>query len=171
MFHRRLLRRPDGGVRVNLPHAERSLLMDMASTLRNVIADVDADTPHDDLTGRLFPRAYEDPLDQMQFAESMMAPLAESKRTLLDTFVETLHGGAVGDRRWRADLDPDQAAAWLAVLQDGRLVLSRAVGIETESDWERLEMEDDEAALVLAYLGELLNAMVMLLMGGLPDPA
>ncbi|CAN5478502.1 hypothetical protein BH23ACT9_BH23ACT9_30390 [soil metagenome] len=171
MLYRRLLRRPEGGVRVNLPLAERGLLIDMASTLRNVIEGVDADTPHDDVTGRLFPRAYEDPLEQMQYAESMMGPLAESKRTLLDTFVESLHSGDVTDRRWRADLDPDQAAAWLAVLQDGRLVLSRAVGIETEMDWERLETEDDEAALVLAYLGELLNSLVMLLMGGLQDPA
>ncbi len=57
------------------------------------------------------------------------------------------------------------------MLQDGRLVLSRAVGIETEEDWERLDALDDEAALVLGYLGDLLNSLVMLLMGGLPDPS
>ncbi|HUG83410.1 MAG TPA: DUF2017 family protein [Euzebya sp.] len=170
MLYRRLVRRPEGGVRVTLPTVERSLLIDMASTLRSVVSDVDADTPHDDVTGRLFPRAYEDPLEQMQYAESMMGPLAESKRTLLDTFVESLFGGDLDDRRWRTDLDDAQTSAWLAVLQDGRLVLSRAVGIETEEDWERLHHTDDEAALVLDYLGELLNTLVMLLMGTLPDP-
>lgn len=170
MLFRRLVRRPEGGVRVTLPTVERSLLIDMAATLRTVVSDVDADTPHDEVTGRLFPRAYEDPLDQMQYAESMMGPLAESKRTLLDTFVESLHTGDATDLRWRTDLDDEQTAAWMAVLQDGRLVLSRAVGIETEEDWELLHETDEEAALVLDYLADLLNGLVMLLMGGLPDP-
>lgn len=167
---RRLVRRADGSVRVTLPTAERSLLIDMASTLRSVVSDVDADTPHDDVTARLFPRAYEDPLDQMEYAEAMMGPLAESKRTLLDTFVDSLFTGDLRERRWRTDLDDEQTTAWLTVLQDGRLVLSRAVGIQTEADWERLESLDDEAALVLGYLGDLLNSLVMLLMGSLPDP-
>lgn len=170
MLFRRLVRRPEGGVRVTLPAVERSLLLDMASTLRTVVADVHPDTPPDDVTARLFPRAYEDPLEQMEYAEAMMSQLAESKRTMLDTFVDSLHAGDLRDRRWRTDLDDEQTTAWMTVLQDGRLVLSRAVGIETEADWERLETEDDEAALVLAYLGELLNGLIELLMGGLPDP-
>jgi hypothetical protein len=169
MLFRRLARRPEGGVRVTLPPVERMLLLDMASTLRTVVEDVDPDTPPDDVTARLFPRAYEDPLEQMEYADSMMAQLAESKRTLLDTFVDSLHGGQLTDRRWRTDLDDEQTTAWLTILQDGRLVLSRAVGIEVEADWERLEEEDDEAALVLAYLGDLLNSLVMLLMGALPE--
>lgn len=166
---RRLVRRPDGGVRVTLPVVERALLIDVASTLRTVVSDVDADTPQDDVTSRLFPRAYEDPLDQMQYADAMMGPLAESKRTLLDTFVDSLFTGELRERRWRTDLDEEQTTAWLTVLQDGRLVLSRAVGIRTEADWEGLESQNDEAALVLGYLGELLNGLVMLLMGSLPD--
>jgi hypothetical protein len=169
MMFRRLVRRPEGGVRVTLPAVERSLLLDVATTLRTVIADVGPDTPHDEITGRLFPRAYEDPLDQMQFAESMMGPLAESKRTLLDTFVESLLGGDVRQTRWRADLDDEQTTAWLTVLQDGRLVLAKAVGIETEQDWDDMDIDTDEGALVLAYLGELLNGLVELLMEGLPD--
>ncbi len=169
VLYRRLIRRSEGGVRVTLPSGERALLLDMAHTLRGVIADVDADTPPNDVTGRLFPRAYEDPLDEMAYADSMMGDLVEGKRTMLDTFEESLQTGDVREKRWRADLDGDQVAAWMAVLQDGRLVLSRAVGIETEEDWEALHESSDEMALVLGYLGELLNGLVMLVMGTLDE--
>ncbi len=49
------------------------------------------------------------------------------------------------------------------------MVLAEVVGIRTESDWDDLATEDDEAALVLAYLGELLVGLVTLLDGALPD--
>jgi hypothetical protein len=169
VLFRRLVRRSEGGVRVTLPTGERMLLLDMAATLRGVIEGVDADTPPTEVTGRLFPRAYEDPLEEMEFAEAMMAPLVEGKRTQLDTFEESLRGGDVRDRRWRADLDEAQVAAWIAVLQDGRLVLSRAVGIETEADWEELEAADDDLAVVLTYLGQVLDGLVVIAMGGLDD--
>lgn len=169
MLFRRLVRHPEGGVRVTLPAVERALLLDLAATIRGVIADVDADTPPDDLTGRLFPRAYADPLEQMEYADAMMEPLAEAKRTMLDTFEESLHTGKVTDKRWRADLDDEQAHAWVTVLQDGRQVLSRAVGIQTEADWDTVYDSQDHSAIVLGYLGDLLNALVILLMNGLPD--
>ncbi len=170
MLFRRLVKRSEGGVRVTLPAVERALLLDMAQTLRNVITDIDADTPPNAVTGRLFPRAYEDPLEEMEYADSMMAPLVEGKRTMLDTFEESLMSGDVREKRWRADLDESQVTAWMTVLQDGRLVLSRAVGIETEQDWEGLEDSEDDIAMVLGYLGDLLNGLVMMMMGSLPDP-
>lgn len=165
----RLVRHADGGVRVTLPTAERALLEDMVRTIREVIAGVDADTPHDEVVGRLFPRAYEDPLEQMEYADTAIDLLAEAKRTMLDTFEESLRAGAVRRDIWRIDLTEEQTAAWLAVLQDGRLVLAQIVGIRTEEDWERLIEADDEAALILAYLGELLGMLVLLLDGALPD--
>lgn len=161
----RLVRTDDGGLRVTLPLIERTLLLDMAETLRDVIADVDADTPPDELTGRLFPRAYEDPLEQMAYAESTMSPLAEGKRTMLDTFEASLAGGRTTERRWSGDLDVEQISAWIAVLQDGRQVLARVVGIRTETDWESLEDSGEDVAVVLRYLGDLLNAFVVLMMG------
>lgn len=167
---RRLVRRAEGGVRVTLPPAERALLINMAETLRETIRDVDADTPLDQITGRLFPRAYDDPLDEMEYASTALGQLAETKRTMLDTFADSLKGGESRGGRWRNDLDEEQTAAWLTVLQDGRLTLARIVGIETEDDWNRLEVGEDDAAVVLAYLGELLGTLVELLMGGLPDP-
>lgn len=169
MLFRRLVRHPEGGVRVTLPTVERALLLDMAATIRGVIADVDAETPPDDLTGRLFPRAYADPLEEMEYADAMMGPLVEAKRTMLDTFEESLHSGKVTDRRWRTDLDEEQTTAWLTVLQDGRQVLSRTVGIHTEADWDTLADRDDHSAVVLAYLGDLLNSLVVLLLGGMDD--
>lgn len=170
MRFRRLVRRSDGSVRVTLPPVERTLLLDLASTLRQVIADVDADTPPNEVTGRLFPRAYEDPLEQMEYAEAMMPPLVEGKRTQLDTFTDSLkEGETVRDTRWRTDLDADQLAAWLAVLQDGRLVLSRAAGVETEADWERLDATGTDLAVVLGYLGELLNGLVLIAMGSVGE--
>ncbi len=166
-------------MRVTLPPVERALLLDMAAAIRGVIADHDADTPPTELTGRLFPRAYEDPLDQMQFAESMMGPLVEGKRTMLDTFEQSLvpdlaQTAATGrrtgaDRPWTADLDGDQVAAWLAVLQDGRQVLATVVGITEESDWQQLEDPSDDSEIVLAYLGDILHSMVVLLMGDMDE--
>ena len=166
----RMVRHPEGGIRVTLPVGERAVLADMAQSLRGVIAGVDPDTPHDSLVGRLFPRAYDDPLDQMEYADTGIDLLAEAKRTLLDTFETSLAGGTTRGDLWRIDLDEEQTAAWLAVLQDGRLVLAHVVGIEAEDDWERLLDTDEEAALILAYLGELLATLVHLLEGGLPDP-
>ena len=144
----------------------------MAAAIHGVIADVDAQTPPTELTGRLFPRAYEDPLDQMEFAESMMAPLVEGKKTMLDTFEASLRGGRMkaGDL-WTTDLDDAGVSAWLAVLQDGRQVLARVVGIDDESDWEELEDNlDGDTEIVLAYLGDILHSMVVMLMGGWQQP-
>lgn len=169
MRYPRLVRHAEGGVRVTLPSVERALLLDMVSTIREVMKDVDADTPHDELVGRLFPRAYDDPLEQMEYADTAIGLLAEAKRTMLDTFEESLRAGTTRRDTWRIDLTEEQTAAWLAVLQDGRLVLAEVVGIRTESDWDDLATEDDEAALVLAYLGELLVGLVTLLDGALPD--
>lgn len=169
MLLRRMVRQPGGGVRVTLPVAERQLLADLAATLRSRISDVDPDVPFDAITARLFPRAYEDPLDQMQYAGSMMGPLAEAKRTQLDTFAESLVAGEVSGGTWRHVLTPDDCAAWMAVLQDGRLVLATAVGIETEEDWEELAASEDEVAIILDHLGMLLNTLVMLLMGDVTD--
>jgi hypothetical protein len=168
---RRLSRRAGGGVRVSLPPGERLLLLDLAATLREVIADVGPDTPPTPLTGRLFPRAYEDPLDQLQHAETAIPDLVESKRTLLDTFEATLRQPAEGGGRWRAALDDEGIAAWLAVLQDARLVLARLVGIEHEHDWDLLDPAEDGTALALVYLGGLLDDLVGLVMGGMgPAP-
>ena len=80
----RLVRHADGGVRVTLPTAERALLEDMVRTIREVIAGVDADTPHDEVVGRLFPRAYEDPLEQMEYADTAIDLLAEAKEALVE---------------------------------------------------------------------------------------
>lgn len=166
----RMVRHPEGGIRVSLPVGERAVLADVAQSLRTVIAHVDPDTPHDSLVGRLFPRAYDDPLDQLEYAETGIDLLAEAKRTMLDTFEMSLASGTTRGDVWRIDLDDEQTAAWLAVLQDARLTLAHIVGIEREEDWEGLLDDDEEAGLILAYLGELLVTLVHLLEGGLPDP-
>lgn len=170
MLLRRLVRRAEGGVRVTLPTAERKVLLDLATALRQRIADVDPDTPLDEITGRLFPAAYDDPLDEMEYAATAMQALAEGKRTMLDTFVESLHAGETRGGRWRADLDDEQTTAWLTVLQDGRLTLSRLLRIETEEDWEALRGDDSDLVMILEYLGHLLHHLVRLLSGALPEP-
>ena len=161
----RVDRGPRGAIRITLPVGERSFLDDLARQLRKIVSDVDPTVPPDELRARLFPRAYEDPLDQNEYADQNTGPLAEAKRTALDTFLESLADGSERGGLWRIDLAREQVDAWLAVLNDGRLVLGKLAGIEDEDDWEMVRASEDDTGVLLDYLSMLQEGLLGLLLG------
>ncbi len=167
LFRSPITKGPDGGATVRIGMHERAVLADLAQQLRALVSDVDPSVPPDELRARLFPRAYEDPLDQHEYAEVATGQLAEHKTTMLDTFLATLDEGRVKGSTWTCDLDPDQTVAWLNVLNDGRLVLGKIVGIETEEDWETVRSSGDQAAILLDYLSMLQESLIGVMMGTL----
>jgi len=59
---------------------------------------VDADTPHDEVVGRLFPRAYEDPLEQMEYADTAIDLLAAGNTTVAEpAHPPDMPAGVAGD--------------------------------------------------------------------------
>ena len=155
-------RGPGGSVLITLPVGERNILAHLAHGLVEVVSEVDPTQPPDALRARLFPRAYEDPLDQNEYAEMNTEPLAATKRKALDTFAATLRAGTEKGGMWRAQLDDEQVHAWLGVLNDARLVLGTVAGIETETDWEDLRDDADESAILLDYLSMLQESLLEL---------
>ena len=113
----------------------------------------------DPVTQRLFPDAYEQPADAMEFRRFTEMGLRQAKtaaaRTMLDSCASS------GEK---ITLNRDQAMAWLTALNDIRLALSVHLGIETSADAERLAAEpaDDETRATydlydyLAFLQETL---------------
>lgn len=167
-LRRTVRRRGDGTVRVTIGATERDVLADLAASLRPLV-DVDPNVPLDDLRARLFPRAYEDPIDDQQYAELNFEPLAEAKRTALDTFAESLAAAEPAGRSVHIDLDGEQQSAWLAVINDARLVLGKICDIRSEADWEAVRASDDDAARLLDYLSFLQEELLQALMHALEE--
>jgi hypothetical protein len=84
-------------------------------------------------------------------------------------FAETLERGKESGRTWVVDLDPDEAALWLAVVNDSRLALGALLGVASEGHWEDGPDPDNPASMLLWYLGWLEEGLVQAMMGSLPD--
>jgi len=147
-------RTADGGVRVTLTPRERELLRSLAPQLRPIVAgERDLDTAGGWVRERLFPSAYDDPLDELEYRELVADGLASERLAALDAFAATLDGGSAGRSGWSTTLDPEQAHAWLSATNDARLTLAMVVGVTDESEWERRPNPDDATTVVLHYLG------------------
>ncbi len=161
-------RAADGGVRVTLTSRERDLLRSLAPQLRPILAgEQDLDTAGGWVRERLFPSAYSDPLDEMEYRELIGDGLARERLAALDAFAATLDGGAEGRLTWSTSLDADQAHAWLSATNDARLTLAMVLGVTDESEWERRPDPEDATTVVLHYLGWLQEQLLAALSGQL----
>lgn len=161
-------RTADGGVRVTLTTRERDLLRSLAPQLRPILAgEQDLDTAGGWVRERLFPPAYADPLDEMEYRELVADDLAQERLAALEAFAATLDGGSQGRLAWSTSLDADQAQAWLSATNDARLTLAMIVGVTAESEWERGPRPDDPTSIVLHYLGWLQEQLLAALSGHL----
>lgn len=158
----------DGGVEIVIGTGERDALADLAPQLRAVVdgtSDSDLATLVRD---RLFPAAYpDDPERQAEYEELAGDELAQMHRDALDTFEATLAGGTTQRERWSVRLSGEEAEAWLAAINDGRLTLATAVGITDESCWDEGPDPEDPASVLLFYLGWLEEELVGALQHGL----
>jgi hypothetical protein len=162
------VRRRDGGVQVTLGADEHTALSALPEQLRPLVRGEAPDALAEAVRGRLFPRAYdEDDLDA-EYRDLVGDELVAGRLEQLDTFARTLAAGERTRGRVRIDLDEEEATAWLAVVNDTRLVLGALLGITTEDQWEDGPDTEDPASAMLYYLGWLEESLVEALMGSLP---
>jgi hypothetical protein len=154
-------------VRVTVGTGEHDALRSLPPQLRPILAgEADSDLA-DRVRSRLYPRAYDDDELDAEFRELVGSGLADQRLEQLEVFTRTLAGGTHSRGRWRVDLDPDEAHAWLAVVNDTRLVLGSLLGVTDEDHWSEGPDEDDPASVMLWYLGWLEEELVQALMGSL----
>ncbi|HWG55604.1 MAG TPA: DUF2017 family protein [Gaiellaceae bacterium] len=118
------LRREDDGYRLDLGREERALLRRLAAELRDGVEEQAGDPS----LQRLFPAAYEDDDDAAEFDRLVRPTLVEAKREALATLERT----ASADR-----LTPGELEAWVAALNDLRLVLGTRLDVTEEMDERR----------------------------------
>jgi hypothetical protein len=162
-------RLPDGGVRVTVGAQEHAALVALPPQLRPIVAGEADDDLAEAIRGRLFPAAYADAELDAEFRQLAGEDLVTGRIEQLDAFERTLAAGAPVRGKVRIDLDADEAAAWLAVVNDTRLTLGTVLGITAESQWEGGPDPDDPASAMLWYLGWLEEELVAALMGSLDD--
>jgi len=155
---------PGGGYQVRLGHPERDLLRSLPGQLRSLLAgETDLDTGAGWVRERLFPRAYDDPVEELAYRELVGTTPTDDRLAALDDFARTLDGGTAGPRTWSTTLTAEEADAWLSAVNDARLTLAMVVGIASEDDWPAAHQAGDPTAVALSWLGwlqeELLTAL------------
>lgn len=139
---------PDDTLTVSLAEEELGLLRALPEQLRDVFED-DVDDP---ARARLFPRAYLDPTAETEEAEwqALVGPsLLRERLDALELISVTLSRAELVRDWWQIDLTPDEAQAWLGVLNDTRLVLGTRLGV-TEEERE-LDPADPDAGPYALY--------------------
>jgi hypothetical protein len=150
---RRPVRRTRAGdFEVRLEEADRRLLLSLVSGLRAALGGDPRDRPE---LRRLFPPAYagaDDEEAEAEYQALMHDELLASRRASLDVLEAT-----VGQRR----VDEEQLLAWMAALNDVRLVLGTRLDV-SEDDDQVVDPDAPEALAqeVYAYVGFLLEAVV-----------
>lgn len=164
-------RLPGGGVRIRLTARERELLASLPAQLRPLLAgEHDLDTPAGPVRSRLFPAAYADPLDELEYRELVGSQVESDRLAAVEDFARTLQGGSLRRSWWTRDLDPDETAAWLSALNDARLTLAMVVGITSEEQWGRGPDRSDPTSVALYYLGWLQDQLLGAMSTALEDP-
>jgi len=168
---RRFARRQDGSLDVTLERPELELIRDLPDQLR-ALYEGERDDPARE---RLFPRAYLDPTEEQAEAEwqELVHPgLMEARLDALTTLEATLAAAEPAKRdRLVVHLSPEEANAWLSVLNDARLALGTRLSVTDETDLATLDPSDPAAPTLAAYawLTYLEGELVDTLLGGLPD--
>jgi hypothetical protein len=152
-------------VRVRLGHDEVAILKGLPDQLRSVLAE-DADEP---VNQRLFPPAYLDVADiehDAEYHRLMHDDLVKEKLANLDLVAATLARGSTSVRRWTVELSGEEAAAWLAVINDLRLALGVRLDITEDYDGDVDDSDPRAPALrLLSYLGWLEEQLLEALQG------
>lgn len=159
-------RLPSGLLRVRLSEAEHALLSTLPEQLRPLLT---GEATPDEVRARLFPRVYEDPLEELEHRPVGDEERASERLLAIDLFARTLASGKVGRLGWSVELTGEEAGAWLSAVNDARLVLGVVLGITTESQWEDDLDPGDPTGAALWYLGWLEEQLVQALMATLDD--
>lgn len=154
----RFRRRADGLIAVRLAPGERQVLRVLLEDLAQALAS------DDPATARLYPPAHpDDPVAEAEYRSLVASSLEDGRRANLGVVAETLEAD---------HLDDVQASAWLAAINDLRLVMGARLEIVDDLAAD-LPPEDDERYpefVQLLYLGWLEEQLVDALARGLDEP-
>jgi hypothetical protein len=152
---------PGGGVRLVLDPDEAGLLRGLASELRSILTG--SGVADDPVIERLFPAAYEDPMEEESFRDMVAGDLEQEKIAGLDAITSALGNDAVAD----VALGAEEVDAWLASLTDLRLALGTRLGVDQERMGAEVDpTEPDAAAMtVLHWLGWVQEGILRTLQG------
>jgi hypothetical protein len=152
----RVRRTRKGEFLVRLTTSEREAIRGVPAMLRELLQDADPAT--DPALQRLFPSAYlDDPERSAEFAHMVHDDLLAQRMAAVDTMEHTIEA----DR-----LSEDEVTAWLATINDVRLMLG--VRLEVTESSTPLDFEDDDRAAsyaVYAFLSWLEEDVVSALAG------
>jgi Domain of unknown function (DUF2017) len=125
--------------RVVLSAGERELLQRLPSELRTLL-----DTqPEDPTLRRLFPPAYDDAEEEVEYRRLMHDELLDGRRRALRVLEETAD---------RERLDEEKLHAWLGALNDLRLVLGTRLDVSEELYEAEPDPRDARAPELALYL-------------------
>jgi hypothetical protein len=153
----RVRRTRKGEFLVRLTVSEREAIRGVPGMLRTLLQEADPAT--DPALQRLFPSAYlDDPERSMEFAHMVHDDLLAQRIAAVDTMERTIEA----DR-----LSEDEVTAWLATINDVRLMLGVRLEVTESSTPLDFEDDDDRAAsyAVYAFLSWLEEDVVSALAG------
>ncbi len=146
-------RRPTGLI-MRLDAAEADALRTLLGEMHALLSDTG---PPDEVSERLFPRAYESAAEEDAYRELVGAELHGVKEANLRIVAESLE--AAGSDH--VALGPREIDAWLAVLTDMRLAIGTRLGVTEESMAEPEPRGPDAPAhRVLHWLGWLQESIL-----------
>ena len=149
---RRIKRQRDGSFALRLPDGERDILRQLPGELKQLL-----DSDDDPALRRLFPPAYtDDVVKDAEYQMLMRRELLERHRASLDVVERTVDAEVLSE---------DELSAWMAALNQLRLVLGTR--LDVTEDMEQ-PADDDPAArpyALYAYLSFLQDQIVSALSG------
>lgn len=152
---RRIRRHRKGHVVVDIDADERRILGDLADQLRQFLLGGDHEAKR-----RLFPTAHpDDPEADAEYRALVHDSLLERRLATIEQFEATLAA---------TSLDTEQLSAWVALLNDLRLVLGTL--LDVSEDDTAIDPDDENAAsfAIYHYLGLLVEESIEVLVTTLP---
>ncbi len=122
------------------------MLLSIPATLRSVIEDPEN---HKEANQRLFPKAYADHADDLEYTRLVGEDRKNSARAKIAVFEKTLLASDAG--QGAISIPHDHIDPFLSVLNDLRLLLAIEIGIEDESWEETLDESSFEDSRITIF--------------------
>ncbi len=169
MIEHPFMPRGDGSLDVKLRSEEVEALRRVANDILDELKDTE-----DPGLRRLFPPAYKDDPDRNEEFEVLTRDdLLARKRNAAEAVLKSIDRGKTKRGTWSARLDEDVAQAWLALVNDARLILGTRLDVTEDMDHGPLPPDNPKALQhnLYVYLSAMEWALVEALMVGLPPGA
>lgn len=162
-YRRRTIRRnQEGRYELRLRPSEREILAQLPEALSTVLKSAGEGPAAAPELVRLFPPAYyDDAAAERSYREIVRDDLIAHHNAALEVLAATVDA---------KELDEEQVAAWLDVLNDVRLVLGTTLGVTEEGPPELDDDVDVDRYALYGYLSFLVEQIVEAVSSALPAP-